>query len=96
VTLYAGQTIEVGTVNFSDSVDDEVTITITLSGGWAFYDDMGKDNLMVQDYEYAPTGINPSPGLFEWKKFESGTSGSITVPANNFYGVHAVVVGPPM
>jgi hypothetical protein len=86
----------VGTVTFSAPADGEVTITINLTGGWSFFNDMGKDNLMVQDYATAPTGINPSPGLFAWKSFESGTSAEIVVPANSFFGVHTVVIGPPM
>jgi hypothetical protein len=44
----------------------------------------------VQDYEFAPSG-NPSPGLFDWKATCSETSCTITVPENNFYGVHVNV-----
>jgi hypothetical protein len=89
VTLYAGQTIDVGTVEFSAPTGGTVDITITLTGGWQFFGD--GDNVMVQDYASPPSG-NPSPGLFDWKEHASGTSHTITVPLNDYYGVHAVVV----
>ena len=85
--------VHVGTVTFSAPVDGKVTITINLTGGAIFYYDLNDplydDNLKVQDYDKAPTKT-PSPGLFEWKtRIEPGsTTGSITVPVNNFYGVH--------
>ena len=87
-TLYAGQTIDVGTVHFSDPSDGEVIITVNLSGDWIVDpDDM---TLAVQDYEDAPSG-NPSPGLFDHKATCSEMSCTITVPENNFYGVHVNV-----
>jgi len=82
-----------GDVTFSAPVDGFVTITVNLTGGAIFYYDLNDplydDNLKVQDYDKAPTKT-PSPGLFEWKtRIEPGsTTGSITVPVNNFYGVH--------
>ena len=87
-TLFAGQTIPVGTVLLSAAPGPYVTITINLTGDWVF-EDVG-ENLKVQDYAEAPSG-NPAPGKFAWKTTESGQSASITVPANNFYGVHANV-----
>jgi hypothetical protein len=97
-TLFAGQTIPVGTATFSAPVDGWVTITIELVEGWVFYYDVADfeedDNLKVQDYEEAPEG-NPAIGLFDWKEsipFGS-TTGSIVVPANNYYGVHLDVAG---
>lgn len=89
VTLYAGQTIDVGTVTFSAPDAGNVDVTITLTGGWSFFGDA--DNVMVQDYASPPSG-NPSPGLFDRKAIASGTSHTITVPLNDYYGVHAVVV----
>ncbi len=50
-------------------------------------------NLAVQDYEEAPSG-NPAPGRFDYKKVASGTEASITVPLNNFYGIHLNVLVP--
>ena len=88
VTLYAGKTIDVGTVTFTDAGGGYVDITITLTGGWRFYGD--SNNVMVQDYATAPSG-NPSPGLFDSKETATGTLHTISVPLNNFYGVHAVV-----
>jgi hypothetical protein len=64
-TLFAGQTIPVGTVAFSGVVDGKVTITVTMSAPWEFEE--VAENLKVQDYKYAPSG-NPSPGLFDHKK----------------------------
>jgi hypothetical protein len=100
VTLFAGQTLNAGTVKFEPS-NGEVKITVTLATGWRFAlnpegeDEFGDtiydDNLKVQDYESAPVGINPEPGLFDHKKFVEGTVGEIIVPLNNFYGVHADV-----
>lgn len=88
VTLFAGQTINVGTVHFSAAAGGFVTITINLTGGWSF--EPGSV-VAVQDYASAPSG-NPAPGQFDHKEPASGTSHVIVVPANNFYGVHAVVV----
>jgi hypothetical protein len=87
-TLFAGQTIPVGSVAFSAVVDGKVTITVTMAAPWEF-EEVG-ENLKVQDYEFAPTG-NPSPGLFDHKKTCDGSPCSIEVPANNFYGVHVNV-----
>ena len=85
--LYAGQSILVGTVYFSE-LDDVVTITVELDGDWIVDpDDM---TLAVQDYEEAPSG-NPAPGLFDHKTTCSVTSCMIDVPKNNFYGIHVNV-----
>jgi len=86
VNLYAGQTMLAGTVYFSAPVDGWVTITITLTPPWEFAP--VSENIKVQDYEFAPSG-NPSPGLFAWKT--TAPPATITVPLNNFYGVHADV-----
>jgi hypothetical protein len=89
-TLFAGQTMAVGTVHFSDPVDGEVTITVTLDDGWEFED--VANNLSVQDYDTAPSG-NPSPGLFDHQETcdPDESTCSIVVPENNFYGVHVDV-----
>lgn len=88
VTLYAGQTLEAGTVHFSGAVDGEVTITVALNPGWRFKD-VG-ENVKVQDYDSAPSG-NPAPGLFAHKGYATASSFSIDVPQNSFYGVHVNV-----
>jgi hypothetical protein len=88
VTLYAGQTMPAGTVQFSAPAGDIVTITITLNTGWRFFDD--PENVKIQDYAVAPSG-NPSPGQFDTKGYATGSPFSIDVPQNNFYGVHVSV-----
>jgi hypothetical protein len=100
VTLYAGQTLVAGTVNFSAPAGGQVTITITLNAGWRFaLNPVGEDangdpiydnNIKVQDYSTPPSG-NPSPGLFAWKTVATGSVGVIQVPQNNYYGVHSDV-----
>lgn len=88
VTLFAGQTMNAGTVAFSASVNGVVTITITLTGDWEFADVM--ENVKIQDYATAPSG-NPSPGLFAHKGTATASPFIIEVPENSFYGVHADV-----
>jgi hypothetical protein len=87
-TLFAGQTIPVGTVNFSAPADGFVTITIELAVPWVFED--VAENVKIQDYATAPSG-NPAPGLFDHKGYATGSPFSIVVPVNNFYGVHVNV-----
>jgi hypothetical protein len=91
VTLFAGKTMDVGTVHFSAPDNGQVKITITLTGGWMFE---AGSVVAVQDYSSAPSG-NPNPGGFDHKEPASGTTHEIWVPLNNFYGVHAVVTGGP-
>jgi hypothetical protein len=92
--------IVVGTATFSAPIDGKVTITINLTGGAIFYYDVNDpwydNNLKVQDYKNPPAPKNPKVGRFEWKtRIEPGsTTGSITVPENNFYGVHLDVAVP--
>jgi hypothetical protein len=102
VNLYAGQTLLAGTASFSASVGGFVDITIELANGFIFWgedlDEDGwpdSDNVKVQDYATAPSG-NPAPGLFAWKESAliGATTHAITVPANNFYGVHLNVAYP--
>jgi hypothetical protein len=87
VTMFAGQTIEVGTATFSAEAGGEVTIVIELTGGWSF---APESVVAVQDYDSAPSG-NPAPGQFDHKEPATGTDHSITVPLANYYAVHAVV-----
>ncbi len=65
-----------------------MTITVTLNDGWRFEDVHG--NVKIQDYASAPSG-NPAPGQFAHKGYATGSSFSMIVPANNFYGVHVNV-----
>jgi hypothetical protein len=89
VTLYAGQTMVAGTVHFSAPSGGNVTITICLNDGWRFDPDE-PENVKIQDYATAPSG-NPSPGLFAYKGYGTDDCFDITVPRNNFYGVHVDV-----
>jgi hypothetical protein len=94
VTLYAGQTLPAGSVNFSAPTNGEVIITITLNDGWRFApnedDESDYANVKIQDYADAPSG-NPAPGLFEHRGYAETSPFSITVPQNHFYGVHVDV-----
>lgn len=89
VVLYAGQTMNAGTVHFSAPENGNVIITINLADEWGF--GLMQENVKIQDYEQAPPSRNPQPGRFAWKANASGQSFSITVPLNNFYGVHVDV-----
>lgn len=95
VKLFAGQTIEAGTVAFSAVSNGMVTITITLKPGFKF-DDQNPEtaNVHIQGYAVAPSG-NPAPGQFATKDTATNSPFEVTVPAANFYGVH-VVVGVPV
>ena len=85
VTLFAGQTLEAGTVTFSAPVNGEVTISILLNPNWSLQS--GNETVKIQGYEDAPSG-NPAPGGFTTSK---GSNLTVTVPAYNFYGVHVDV-----
>jgi hypothetical protein len=85
VTLFAGQTQNAGTVHFSAMSGGNIDITITFNPGWGFQN--VNENLKIQDYTNAPAG-NPAPGLFAHKFNGAGSPYTVTVPANNFYGVH--------
>lgn len=82
VQIFAGQTIPVGSAYFSSVVDGKVTITITLTDGWAL--NSGGETVKIQGYDAAPSG-NPAPGQFTTYK---GTDLTVTVDAFNFYGIH--------
>jgi len=89
VDVFAGRTMLAGTATFSAPLAGYVDITIELANGFVFYGDPDDDNIKVQDYENAPSG-NPAPGEFDSKAMAAigSTSYTITVPQNNFYGVH--------
>ncbi|HUW82023.1 MAG TPA: hypothetical protein VMZ31_04395 [Phycisphaerae bacterium] len=89
VDVFAGRTMLAGTATFSAPFGGFVDITIELANGFVFYGDPEDDNIKVQDYENAPSG-NPAPGKFDSKAMAAvgSTSYTITVPENNFYGVH--------
>jgi hypothetical protein len=100
VDLVAGRYLKAGTVHFSDPVDEEVTITITLNDGKLddetlddgkeFFFENVEENVKVQGYDSAPTE-SPSPGRFEHKGYAEGSTIEIVVPEYQFYGVHVNV-----
>lgn len=81
VTLFAGQTLQAGTVTFAPE-NGQVRITITFNSGWSYQN--VAENLKIQGYAVAPTG-NPSPGNFA-NKFTDEVS--VLVPVASYYGVH--------
>jgi hypothetical protein len=85
VTLYAGQTFEAGTAHLSDPVNGHIDITIALAPNFRFKE--VQENVKIQDYATAPTG-NPSPGGFAHKRTAAASPFTVTVPQNNFYGIH--------
>jgi hypothetical protein len=92
VNLLAGQIYLAGTAAFSGVLDGKVTITIALNDGFIFhYDSLNPQNrnVKVQDYAVAPSG-NPAPGQFAHHSSAAvaDRTTTITVPANNFYGIH--------
>jgi hypothetical protein len=97
--IYAGQIKLAGYATFS-AVDEnnEVTITIFLENGFVFFNDPSTpySNLHIQDYAVAPN-TSPSPGLFDYHYAVPmySTQYSVTVPANNYYGIHLVVGSLP-
>lgn len=85
-TLYAGQTLDAGTVSISaPDANGDVTITITLNAGWSLQN--VNEGIKIQGYDTQPTG-NPSPGSFTTYK---GNDLTVVVPASNYYGIHADV-----
>lgn len=96
VTLYAGRTMEAGTIYFSDPVDGMVTIDIVLNNTWHF-DFRGpggvyEDAVHIQDYMDPPPHVNPAPGQFDYSFFVIGLSFSTTLPVANYYGIHTALI----
>ena len=85
VTLFAGQTMNAGSVNFAMSGMD-VQITITLNEGWSLVP--GNESVKIQGFTSTPPASNPAPGQFTTYK---GNELTVTVPYFNFYGVHVDV-----
>ena len=85
VTLFAGQTYDIGTVTFSAPNNGFVTITINLNEFGAFQNT--DENVKIEGYTKAPNK-NPAPGRFSYKDYAEGTTYEIVVPSYNFYGIH--------
>ena len=100
VGILAGQYMDAGYLTFGEPDGSWVEITITLENGFVFYydgaDPVEDENLKVQDYEDIPPAENPAIGHFDWKaSIEPGsTTATITVPVNDYYGVHLDVAYP--
>jgi len=97
VSLNAGQTLTAGSVTFpaSNLEDKTIIVTVTLNPGWRFQppkeDETSIDNVKIQDYAATPAAVNPAPGSFAYKTFGQGSTATIVVPKNKFYGVHVDV-----
>lgn len=77
-TLYAGQTLDVGTVCV-DNDDTDVTVTFTTTGAWT----LGEMHLFVgTDFGDIPTtkSGNPKIGLFPYSATTTSQSYSFTIP----------------
>jgi VCBS repeat-containing protein len=81
-TIWAGQTIPVGTVTVSEAVAGYRTITINLTGGWMLQG--VAEPVKIQGYNVIP-GSAPIPGLFTTYK---GSELVISVPDFAFYAIH--------
>ena len=91
-TIWAGQTIEVGTVEVSAEDDEgKVTITIELTGGWELqdFDDDGEEvtePVKIQGYDDDDLPASrPAAGLFTTYK---GDELVVTVPSFSYYAIH--------
>jgi len=83
VNIFAGQNKFAGTATFSPvSADGKVTISISLNPTWSLQD--VSNPVKIQNYANTPPAGNPSPGRFAFK----GSSLTVTVPADSFYGIH--------
>jgi len=98
-TILAGQYMNVGIVTIAPEGGGMVTISIHLTGGTIFYYDVADqyhdNNIKIQDYEDPPHG-NPKVGKFDYKACvgPTGTSYTMIVPQNNYYGIHLDVAVP--
>jgi len=89
VVIWAGQNMEAGYLTFSDVVDGNVLITITLFDGWQFQD--VEENVKIQPYptyDDVPIGENPNIGSFEYKETAEQSPFEIEVPYADYYGIH--------
>ncbi|MGE5383960.1 MAG: hypothetical protein ACM3PX_11080 [Omnitrophica WOR_2 bacterium] len=89
VTLFAGQTINIGTVHISGVVNGQVTMDFTLINGWQFQN--VAESLKIQGYATPPSG-NPAPGQFANKFNATGATWQVTIPAANYFGIHLDVI----
>jgi VCBS repeat-containing protein len=81
-TIWAGQTIPVGSVTVSEAVGGYRTISIYLSGGWILQS--VSEPVKIQGYDDIPSDA-PAPGGFATYK---GSALLITVPDYAFYAIH--------
>jgi hypothetical protein len=78
VTIYAGQTIDIGTAKLGD----DGIITITLKDGWELQN--VSESVKIEGYASVPKSENPKIGQFSNK----GTSLTPTVGIYEYYGIH--------
>ncbi|TVR71634.1 MAG: hypothetical protein EA408_08295 [Marinilabiliales bacterium] len=80
-TIWAGQTIDVGTVEVVDG-----TVTIVLTNGWELKD--GNETVKIKGYDEIP-GSRPAAGLFTGEGTYKGTDlDNINVGEYAFYVIH--------
>lgn len=87
INIYAGQNILVGTVIFSEVVNEVVTVTVNLTDGWMLQNVF--EPVKVQGYDTTPPAQNPAPGQFTTYK---GSVLSGTLPAYKYYAIHLDVM----
>jgi len=88
VTLYAGQTHDVGLVSFSAPVNGKVTITISFNSNGRLQ--AVKEAIKVKGYATSPVGNSPGGIGSEFTDYQ-GNELSFEVDAANYYGVHVDV-----
>jgi hypothetical protein len=90
VILWAGQTLEAGTVKF-EPFEGQVKITIDLDDPkWRLKEIDGvtvPEAVKIHAYDAKPNAVNPNPGSFTYK----GTGLVYVVPVAGWYGVHVDV-----
>jgi hypothetical protein len=76
-TIWAGQTINVGTVEVTDGV-----VSIVLTGGWELQDD--DEAVKIQGYNDTVPRARPNPGSFDYK----GTDLIVDIGEFDYYAIH--------
>ncbi|MBN1464672.1 hypothetical protein JXA02_02845 [candidate division KSB1 bacterium] len=82
-TIWAGQTIDVGTVTYTyDDENEQGLLEIVLTGGWELQD--VSEPVKIQGYEIIPD-VRPAAGQFTTYK---GTELTVPLLAFPYYAIH--------